>query len=268
MKIQELAPMSVEQYVAQYLPASGLAAELYPDPMKLFQPTIEAVKKLAFAPYFWFIVDYTTLSIVDIAPDVEHHMAQNKEAWLAKGPEITIPTIHPDDIDLKFAYDHFNEKYLGAISPERRRHLKFNMYYRIMDRKGSYRWYMAQMPDYHYDSNGNIIYALRVVYDISHIKKDGVPMMTLLDDTDPQNQVFLCHSSTSHQPLIDKLLRLTDRELQVVRLLAGGQLSKQIAGNLGISPNTVENHKQNIFRKTETRSANELVAFAIRSGIA
>lgn len=260
--------MSVEQYAMQYLSAPRPVSELLPDPKKLFQPTIESVQKLSAFPYFWFIIDYTTLSIVDIASNVDHHLAQNKEAWLTKGPEITIPTIHPDDIDIKFAYDHFSECYLGTIAPERRRHLKFNTYFRVLDPKGTYRWYMMQMPDYHYDSNGNIIYALRAVYDISHIKKDGVPMMTLLDDTDPQNQIFLCHSNTSHQPLVDKLLRLTDRELQVVRLLAGGQLSKQIAGNLGISPNTVENHKHNIFRKTETRSANELVAFAIRSGIA
>jgi DNA-binding CsgD family transcriptional regulator len=267
MRIQELAPMNVQQYASHYL-SVPMPIQAYPNPFDLFAPTIEALKKMAFAPYYWFVIDYTKSSIVAVSPGVEQHLAFTRQELLADGLACKMKLYHPDDIEIKFAYDYFQEKYLGTVAPERRKHLRFNTFYRMKHPSGIYHWNMAQMPDYYYDDNGNIVYSLRVVYDITHIKQDGVAMMTLLDDSDPYNQIFLCQSNQKHKQLIDKLLKLTDRELQVIRLLVAGQLGKQIASQLGLSPQTVENHKQNIFRKTETRSSIELVAFAIRSGIA
>jgi DNA-binding CsgD family transcriptional regulator len=268
MKIKELAPMNMAQYASHFVPIAGLLDENHPNPLELFQPTIDAVKKLAFAPYFWFIADYKQMKVVAVDAEVEKHIAHSAHSWLTNGHEITTDMIHPEDLEMKIAYDCFQERYLGTLPPEQRKYLKFNTFFRVLDPKGLYRWYMVQMPDYHYDANGNIVYSLRVAYDISHLRKDGVAMMTMLDDSDPQNQIFLCQSNGLHKPMTEKLLKLTDREMEIIRLLAAGQLSKQIAGNLGISPHTVENHKQNIFKKTDTRSASELVAFAIRSGIA
>lgn len=261
-----MAPMTAEEYVSHFLPITG-EPDTDPDLLALFAPTIEAIKKLAFAPYFWFIADYTTLRISAIDPNVENHVPYAAREWLANGPEVTLKTIHPDDLKMKIAYEFFQEVYLGSLSPERRMHLKFNTYFRVLDRKGNYRWYMSQMPDYYYDKNGRIMYSLRVAYDISHIKKAGVSLMTLLDDFDPGNQIFLCQSDDQHKDLINKLLQLTDREMEVLKLLSVGHLSKQIASQMSISPYTVENHKRNIFRKTNTRSVNELIAFAFKSGI-
>jgi len=55
---------------------------------------------------------------------------------------------------------------------------------------------------------------------------------------------------------------LTERELDVLRLLARGQVDKEIAGALGISHRTVHHHNQSIFAKLEvtTRGAAALVA--------
>jgi len=258
--------MTVEEYVARILPLP-LDTTANPSLLEMFTPTIDAIKKLAFAPYFWFISDYTTLSIVAMDPGIENHVPFAASEWLANGPEVTLKIVHPDDLKMKIAYDSFQEAYLGSVSVERRKHLKFNIFFRIRDRQGSYRWYMTQMPDYRYDENGKIMFALRVAYDVSHIKTSGLAMMTLLDDEDPANQMFLSQSNASHKELISKLRKLTNREVEVIKLIAGGYLSKQIAARLGISPYTVENHKRNIFRKTDTRSAHELVAFAFTNGI-
>jgi len=60
---------------------------------------------------------------------------------------------------------------------------------------------------------------------------------------------------------------LTPREQQVMRLLAEGHSTKQIAENLFISPKTVENHRSNIMSKLEVHSTMELVRYAARLGL-
>lgn len=60
---------------------------------------------------------------------------------------------------------------------------------------------------------------------------------------------------------------LTPREQQVMRLLAEGHSTKQIAENLFISAKTVENHRSNIMSKLEVHTIMELVRYAARLGL-
>jgi DNA-binding NarL/FixJ family response regulator len=60
---------------------------------------------------------------------------------------------------------------------------------------------------------------------------------------------------------------LTERECEVVRLLANGMSSKEIAEQLQISIRTVETHRININRKLGFSSVAKLVHYAIRQGI-
>jgi pimeloyl-ACP methyl ester carboxylesterase/DNA-binding CsgD family transcriptional regulator len=61
--------------------------------------------------------------------------------------------------------------------------------------------------------------------------------------------------------------RLSPREIEVLRLLAGGETNGQIAARLGLSINTVERHVVNIYRKIEARGRAEATAWALRNGV-
>jgi DNA-binding NarL/FixJ family response regulator len=61
--------------------------------------------------------------------------------------------------------------------------------------------------------------------------------------------------------------QLTEREGEVMRLLADGKTSKQVAMQLQISIRTVESHRINISRKLGFSSIADLVRYAIRNGI-
>jgi DNA-binding CsgD family transcriptional regulator len=63
-------------------------------------------------------------------------------------------------------------------------------------------------------------------------------------------------------------LRLSPREIEVLRLLAGGETNGQIAARLGLSINTVERHVVNVYRKIDARGRAEATAWAIRNGVA
>lgn len=60
---------------------------------------------------------------------------------------------------------------------------------------------------------------------------------------------------------------LTLREREVLRLLAGGATSKDIAQSLGISPKTAQAHRENIKDKLGVRSTAELVRYALKHRI-
>jgi two-component system, NarL family, nitrate/nitrite response regulator NarL len=48
-----------------------------------------------------------------------------------------------------------------------------------------------------------------------------------------------------------ELPKLTSRELEVLRLMATGQSNKEIARALGLSPDTIKDHLENLYRKLE-----------------
>jgi two-component system, NarL family, nitrate/nitrite response regulator NarL len=60
---------------------------------------------------------------------------------------------------------------------------------------------------------------------------------------------------------------LTDRERQVLRLLAIGLATREAAKQLSISPKTVETHRVRIYAKLGCKSLVELTRFALRSGL-
>ena len=63
------------------------------------------------------------------------------------------------------------------------------------------------------------------------------------------------------------LVRLTDRERQVLRLIVEGFTNKEIAAKLYLSPKTVDNHRAHIMSKLECRDVIGLVKYAIASGL-
>jgi RNA polymerase sigma factor (sigma-70 family) len=63
------------------------------------------------------------------------------------------------------------------------------------------------------------------------------------------------------------LSALTDREREVLTLIAEGLSSKQIAKQLGVSLKTIESHRANLMDKLEIHKVSGLVRFAIRSGL-
>jgi len=60
---------------------------------------------------------------------------------------------------------------------------------------------------------------------------------------------------------------LSAREQQVMRLVAEGMPSRQIAEGLGLSAKTVENHCTNLMKKLDVHSKMELVRYAARLGV-
>lgn len=60
---------------------------------------------------------------------------------------------------------------------------------------------------------------------------------------------------------------LSDRELQVLRMLAIGKTVKEIAGELSLSEKTISTYRTRLVEKTRLRSNAELIRYALASGL-
>jgi two-component system response regulator NreC len=73
-------------------------------------------------------------------------------------------------------------------------------------------------------------------------------------------QAFLMKDSLPERPL-------SDRERQVLQLVAEGKTTKEIASMLGVSVNTAETHRTNLMEKLDLHDTAGLVRYAMRNGV-
>jgi DNA-binding NarL/FixJ family response regulator len=67
--------------------------------------------------------------------------------------------------------------------------------------------------------------------------------------------------------LTDSYDLLTDREKEVLQLLAGGRSNKEAAALLNLSPYTIETHRTNMMQKLNLHNTAEIVLYAVRKKI-
>lgn len=100
----------------------------------------------------------------------------------------------------------------------------------------------------------------------------------MLKDSEPE-ELFRCiravHAGDAYlQPKIAARLvhrvqeePLTEREEQILRLLAEGKANRAISGQLGISESTVKTHLKSLFAKLDVTSRAEAIALAAKRGL-
>jgi len=80
-------------------------------------------------------------------------------------------------------------------------------------------------------------------------------------------KLLLNFSGAKSDSDIPPLERLTDRELEIFRLIGEGQSVRTIAEKLFLSTKTVEAHKEHIKQKLNLKSSNELLQYAIEARV-
>lgn len=67
--------------------------------------------------------------------------------------------------------------------------------------------------------------------------------------------------------IVDRYESLSEREREILQLVAEGHSNKQVADLLSVSPATVETHRAHILQKLDVHNTAELVLYAVRRGI-
>ncbi|MEX0902939.1 MAG: response regulator transcription factor [Pseudohongiellaceae bacterium] len=95
--------------------------------------------------------------------------------------------------------------------------------------------------------------------DLVHTLREVAQGALYLGPNIPQSVIEVLTSNTQSAE------SLTERERQVVDLIADGKTSKQIAQVLGLSPKTIESHRSRIMQKLNFEQSTQLVCYAVRT---
>jgi len=177
-----------------------------------------------------------------------------KQCFDSGDEDIIYNRIYPEDLVEKrmLEYDFF--RYVDTLPDEDKMKYVARCRIRIKDRNGKY-VYVRNSSRVLRLSPGGKVWLILCCYDLS-------PEQDLIPDISPR----IVNNGTGEViPLSLSGRRgsiLTEREKEILSKIRDGKLSKEIAGELGISINTVNRHRQNILEKLSVNNSMEAVMAA------
>ncbi|MBN2050012.1 MAG: helix-turn-helix transcriptional regulator [Spirochaetales bacterium] len=168
--------------------------------------------------------------------------------------------IHVDD--LPFMYDSEIQMYhfLRGIPGNGKKDYKLVYDFRVRNRDGGYIRFLHQLCPFELDTRGNSWILLIISDVLSSYPENGEPLRFIMNTGTRKVHLF-------HRDMKIASDLLTRREKEVLDLVSQGYSSDDIAGRLCVSVHTVNNHRQNILVKTNTRNLVQAITFARLIGL-
>lgn len=215
-----------------------------------------------------YLVDYTRRSYVYVDEACFDLFGITARQWIEEGLEGYISRWHPTDyrvIDRHIFPDSM--RFLESIPAERYPGLIFSYNYRTLNARGQYITILQRSSFIPSSLPGRPLGSIGVAFDITHFKTD-LSIVHTIEEVQPAD------SGTANDLLYKKVHPLEDigsfslskRELEILKWIAEGFSSKQIADTLCLSLNTVNNHRKNMLHKTGCKTATELLNYALKHG--
>ncbi len=233
-----------------------------------FEPTIKEAHNYAIGPYYWFIGDSANMLIIAASDNINELTPFAKSEWENKSAFFFVENIHPEDSPYVLSAIQFATDRIVGLPAQRQQDVKINIYARMLNAKKEYRWVLIQMPSIYVNSENLTTCGLMMVTDLTHFNFDRRPiLMTLVDIIDGKTEYYHLAMGEGLIAKNIKLPHITKRERQLLNLMLRGLNSPMIANELCISYSTVENHKRNLRRKTNTKTSVELIHFVINNNL-
>ncbi|WP_417608667.1 LuxR C-terminal-related transcriptional regulator [Owenweeksia hongkongensis] len=165
---------------------------------------------------------------------------------------------HPDDLPVWMQILQDLMAYtLTEVEPEDRKKLSYTWTFRVRTAAGNFVNLFEHMVPMELDAEG------KPVIGLAHITVVGdgeaLPLKCSVKKLNDNNEYETLLTKNYSQILLSD--GVTNRERDIIRLLALGNNSKQISQKLFISPHTVDTHRRNILKKLKVSSTGELVAY-------
>ncbi|MFH0894976.1 MAG: LuxR C-terminal-related transcriptional regulator [Bacteroidota bacterium] len=210
-----------------------------------------AEKHIEFLKSMSFLND-SAISIFDLYKKEHLYMSKRFESLLGwevetgvNDVEFTSSMTHPEDMEKMNRQALFFFGMALAIPTDRRHEYKNYKYvtdYRVKHRDGHWVRVIEQQKMLEMDKRGNVWLAMGIL-DISPDHDIETPARTRLINIET-GQVFRVPDEEKIKEAV-----LSHREIEVLKLISDGLISKQIADKLFISVNTVNTHRQRIIEK-------------------
>lgn len=212
-----------------------------------------------------FAIDYVKSEYIVMTGGAQLITGHDPRAFLESGIPMLIDIYQKDDFRV-FNEDIFtrNTNFLAGQPQSAHHQFIFSYNFRVRHNNGKYIPIFQRGCYVTSKETGLPLYSLGMVLDISMFKNDSV-MYHSIEKVENTNGILtkvLVEENHFFPCAEDKILSV--RERKILSYMAEGFSSKQIAGKLNISENTVSNHRKNMLKKTNTKNVAELISFALR----
>ncbi len=235
------------------------------DYLNYYQDIIQSIPSFALGPYYWMIPNQQTVQIMVCSENMGELTPYSSQEWEGKDLYFWFSIIHPEDRDFvsssmaKFLQIHM------TLDKAQGNQVFANISLRMQNKEGQYRWVLLQFPKWMYNEEQVITGTLILVSDLSLLSMNIEKVFTVINYSNG-SQIFV--SRQMEDPSQQKiLLELTRREMQILQLMTQGMNTPQIAEQLCISYNTVENHKSNLRKKTGSKTSAQLINFLWKNNL-
>ena len=262
-QMKEIKPITPGEFVDKLQVPKCEADIDYP---AYFKPQIEQAINYAIGPYCWYIPDARVMKIIAVSDNIRQLTPYTKQEWIGQGVEFLASNIHPEDCNYVLSATAISAGIQEGLPVASRGSVRINIYGRMLDAKRNYRWTLIQYPGNFFNEEGKIESTLSLMTDLSHFNFINTPMMTVIDNSNAEHQYFKVSIDTQQlTPLL--LPHITKREQEILQLMTKGMNTPGIVTQLNISYNTVENHKRNLRKKTNTKTSAELVHYVMANNL-
>ncbi|MFP4417937.1 MAG: LuxR C-terminal-related transcriptional regulator [Chitinispirillaceae bacterium] len=227
-----------------------------PDLDKYRHLIIEQENRLRFplpSTQFYYIMDIKTGQMLYVSESIRHVLGY--DPYDLNDLEMFYEAVHPQDLSLTclavFKSLSFAYKFRDTLPMEG----MFSMDCRVRHRQGHWVRIKRDNSLYRRDRFGNPALTITWCTDITSYKQSSI--------------VTFDYKGPSYPGLVfpdDELLEagriLTPREIEIIRHIANGDCSKEIADALNLSVHTVHTHRRRMLKKINANNSHQLIRFA------
>lgn len=227
-----------------------------------FNQIVSAV--FATGPFYYYLIDFYDFSISNLSAGfAEAHGINPEEIRSIKD---ILALVHPDEITLVSKAEEkalaFMHQHIGM---DKIKSCKFSYNFRFKNALGGYDCYNHQSLILTTDEHDNFVKSLNIHTNISHLTDKNTNTFSIIGlNGQPSFLNLPIFGEEDRESTLN--YNFSSREIEVIKMIADGESSREIADRLFISPETVKTHRKNIFKKSGCNSAAELVARSVSEG--
>lgn len=208
---------------------------------------------------YYAVFDYVHFRFAYLEGSFEQVTGFPPEHLLSGALDFMASQLHPDDQPPLLEVMRRINRYFAQLPPaDSSPYVSYC--YRLKTKNSGYIRLLHEWMRLARDAQGRLMYCLERCTDISHWQSDN--RVTLSINT-PGTQPNIVYTPVAQENTV----AFTVSERNVIRLLARGLSSKQIAAELGITFNTVNTYRRNMLKKACVKNSTELVQLAYECGI-
>ncbi len=213
---------------------------------------------------FYIIMDYQAKQFVEVGGNSTQVIGYTPEELMHGGFALLSALVWPESLPKVAAAGFFYHEFIHQQPVTKRLHLKTNLNIWMQHKLGTQLVLLEQVLILALDANGQVSHTFKHFTDISHLPTATEMVLSFLDIEHGHNHATLYHTVSFAQTVAEeKKLDLSKAELNVLKLIAKGLASKEIACQLHISVHTVNNHRKNMIKKAKARNITEVLNIAL-----